>query len=281
MVESFRKGPAEATKPRYSLTIPPERRGKISGVYRIDAKKIAEMNATYTSFMKMPGEKRKDWLIGGTLLKAFDGWKLLPPEITENDSEERREILSFIANEQDGEYGALPSPEAISIELARILLGTFKEWNELEPATQFIAERDIILFINQNHPEFDEIPEKHDDIKDEYAILEAPHHLPTKTNYHQANEQIRQKIIAKIIAKIAELAEEYGNDEYDKNRGPSSEETRLADIAEMTSMSARTAIRPIPPAGESVPPPHGIPLPKRRSIIPAILSLVTGRKKQK
>ncbi len=246
----LRKKISEAPKPRYSQTIPPENRGKITGTYRIDAKKRLELAKTHQRFEKMPGEKRIVWEIGGTLLKAFDTWKLLPLKITETDSSERRSMLTFISGkilDRSGGtlYGPLPSPEAINIELARLVLDEIDEWSALEPSTLFILEPEIISFINQDHREFRNIPTYEPDNMD---LLLAPHAPEKKpSNHNELVEETRREVLNKIRAKIVELSQQYGT--------PEAASAKISKIRASVSQAASHAMLPppYPPATEENP----------------------------
>lgn len=205
---------------RYSKTIPPECRGKTSGTFRIDLKQMGSMPLIHNSFLSMPGEARHEWRNGGILIRSFDAWSMLPPSITENESEERRSILAFIANPKklpDGSvtYGELPPIEAIGIELARLVLDTIPEWNELERTVQFIIEREIIEFINQKHPEF--IIERQKELQLGRYVTQSMDDVGYTRNAAE-EEQKRLAVVARITEKIVETASYYeGNPESTPN----------------------------------------------------------------
>lgn len=205
---------------RYSKTIAPECRGKTSGTFRIDVTQMGSVPKIHTLFQSMPGEARHEWRNGGILVRSFDAWNMLPPSITETESEERRSILAFIANKKklpDGSitYGKLPPIEAIGIELARLVLDTIPEWNELERTVQFIIEREIIEFINQKHPEF--IVERQKELQLGRYVTQTMDDVGYSKNADEI-ERKRLAVIARITEKIVETSAYYeGNPESTRN----------------------------------------------------------------
>jgi hypothetical protein len=261
MGERLREAPRPSV--RYSRSIPPERRGKTSGVYRIDIKKKVMLVNTHEIIGRMPGIQRKEWFNGGVLLKTFDAWKLLPTEITERDTEQRRDILAFIAGEKRTphgakEYGELPSLEAISIEIARLVIENIPEWNALQPTVQFIIEPEIIRLINQDHKEFMDLEKAVKEFNaniNPLERLERNYDAGVPSNYVEMEREAKQKILAKIVQKIGELAASYASENDDEI--PDQEE--LCALAGHTSSAVgkiledqkRTALRPPPDAGNT------------------------------
>lgn len=261
MGERLREAPRPSV--RYSRSIPPERRGKISGLYRIDIKKKVMLVNTHGIIGKMPGIQRKEWLNGGVLLKTFDAWKLLPTEITERDSEQRRDILAFIAGEKRTphgakEYGELPSLESISIEIARLVLENIPEWNNLQPTVQFIIEPEIIRLINQDHKEFMDVEKAVKEFNagiNPMERLERHYDAGVPSNYDEMEREAKQKILGKIVQAIQELATAYASE--NENEVPDKDE--LGALASHTSSAVgkiiedqkRTALRPPPEMGNT------------------------------
>ncbi len=254
MGERLREVPRPSV--RYSRSIPPERRGKTSGVYRIDIKKKLLLANTHGIIGKMPGSQRKEWLNGGVLLKTFDAWKLIPTEITDRDTEQRRDILAFIAGEKRTphgakEYGELPSLEAISIEIARLVLENIPDWNALQPTVQFIIEPEIIRFINQDHKEFMDLEKAVKEFNaniNPLERLERNYDAGVPANYDEMEREAKQKILEKIVEKINELAGAYASENDDEVPG----EEELGALAQHTASAVgkiledqkRTVIRP-------------------------------------
>ncbi len=209
-----RKGPQLAVVPRYSSTIPPERRGHTSGTFRFDLTQKLQDNPTYEGFTRLAycRDELMSWTTTAVLLKSFDTWDLLPPEARERDSEEQRILMKFVADGVTDPGNAskkkLPSPEAIMVELARILLGTIDEWNELTPTIQQLLEHEMIVFIGQHHDEMNILrEEKEPPARNEMVRrLESNHILAHKASNHaELVEAARQKVIAKIVARLVSL----------------------------------------------------------------------------
>lgn len=239
----------EASRPsvRYSRSIPPERRGKTSGVYRIDIKKKVMLANTHTVIAKIPGIGRKEWVNGGILLKTFDAWKLIPPKITEFDTEARRDMLSFIAGEKRNrhggkEYGPLPSLEAISIEIARLVLENIPEWNRLKPTVQFIIEPEIIHLINEDHQEFRDLEKKVKEFNDSINPMERVernYDPGFPSNYAAMEMEAKQKILARIVRKINELEAAYSGENDDDVPG----QEQIGVVAGHTSAAVEKTLK--------------------------------------
>ncbi len=214
MTDFEKKGPHLAVVPRYSSTIPPERRGRTSGKFRFDLTKTLRQNPTYEGFrrLKHSREELMRWTTTAVLLKSFDTWDLLPPEIRESEAEERNILMRFIADgvrdpQNPGEK-KLPSPEAIMVELARVLLGTIDEWNELEPSIQMTIEHEMIEFIGQHHEEMDitGTREQADTRAQFIRKLESNHNIANRPADHAIRvEEARQRVMAKIVARLTSV----------------------------------------------------------------------------
>ncbi len=269
MNDRSRKGPAEAAT-RYSKSIPPEYKGvivkgKTSGVFKRTTnetltKQLEQLLKTYGAFQNIPGEKRREWYIGGTLLKTYEAWKLLPPEVTDRESLERNEMLAFLAGEKindqgEKKYGPLPSADAIIIEIGRLVLDYVEEWTGLSEEKQHALERTIIQFISQKHEEFDRIPkpsqEKPQPSPEEMRIRLLSSSLAPPAdkapNHEELNEWIRLQVLKKIGNKIIELAWQHDkgifaedNEDEDEKFG----ETVLVDVSRQTSARTLRAIEP-------------------------------------
>lgn len=266
MTDFEKKGPHLAVVPRYSSTIPPERRGRTSGKFRFDLTKTLRQNPTYEGFqrLKHSREELMRWTTTAVLLKSFDTWDLLPPEIRESEAEERNILMRFIADgvrdpQNPGEK-KLPSPEAIMVELARVLLGTIDEWNELEPSIQMTIEHEMIEFIGQHHEEMDitGTREQADTRAQFIRKLESNHNIANRPADHATRvEEARQRVMAKIVAKLTSVLCEL---ELEGEIG----DTTYLDIEELEK-GIRATTRTAAARAAALPP----PTPEKRDTIPA------------
>lgn len=249
----FEKGPLAIVPPRYSSTIPPDRRGLTSGTFRFDLSQRLKRNPTYDIF-KNSGFSTKnllDWNTVAVLLKSFQAWDLLPPEVRGTDCEERRTLIRFIAEgvPDDTALGSrkLPSADAIMIELARIVLGTINEWNILEPSLQMMLEHEMIEFIGQEHEEMEirAEPREEDPHRKFIRELESNHIQDDRpSNYSELVEKARQRVIRKITEKIVTTVRELDFSEctgLGKTTGfPEIGDTTYVDIEEIEKKIRQT-----------------------------------------
>jgi|GEM_PF-7030291 len=235
---------------RGKTVIPAQREAKtnkISQTFRLSEDEVA-LRKTYYYFETIPGKKRTSLEIASFLLAHFDIWKMLPKKLKEHlkhddDPEElpfveRDQMLQFLDGDlskdekgnvmmreilKDGAKEKVPlyelrSAEEINVELARLLLGTIKGWNDLDPMKQMLLEHETIAFITEKHPEIDEIKK---------SKMEDRGDIPYK---------IREVMEKKITSKIEQLLDEMNEEETN------GEATTLASIIPLRDKTALAAL---------------------------------------